>query len=195
MFDPGHAGIVIGLVTDLDDPERLGRVQVRFPYLGDRRSDWAKLVSPMAGPDRGMFFRPEVDDEVLVAFEHGDPRRSYILGSVWSKVDRPPSDDGQPVQNNWRFIRSRSGHIFKLDDTAGRERVEVIDKNGRCKVIVDSAADKIQVVADTGGIELSAPIGTITIDAAQVEINATASMTLKAGATLTLSGLTVSINP
>ena len=77
-------GIVIGLVTDLADPENLGRVRARYPYLGDEISDWARLVTPMAGKDRGVFFRPEVGDEVLVAFELGDVRRPYVLGSLWS---------------------------------------------------------------------------------------------------------------
>src|ERR1700722_18925249 len=102
-------GIVIGIVDDLDDPEKLGRVRVKLPHLGGQMSDWAYLVTPMAGNNRGLFLRPEKNDQVLLAFSQGDPRFPYILGSMWSKPDPPPPDDGDAVKNNWRFIKSRSG--------------------------------------------------------------------------------------
>ena len=130
-------GIVIGIVADLDDQEELGRVRVRFPHLNDQMSDWARLATPMGGKERGLFFRPEKEDEVLVAFEHGDPRRPYIVGSLWSKPDPPPGDDGKRVENNWRFFRSRSGHLLKFDDTSGAERIEIVGKGGEHKVVVD----------------------------------------------------------
>lgn len=187
-------GIVIGIVTDLDDPERLGRVRVRFPHLNDEPSYWARLVTLMAGPDRGAFFRPEVGDEVLVAFEHGDPRRPYVLGALWSKTDTPPPDDGQPTQNNWRFIKSRSGHIIKLDDTPGGERIEIVDRDGSRKVIIDTAAQKIQVICETGDVEVSAGAGSVKVEAVTVEIKASGSMTLEASGTLTIKGATVNIN-
>src|SRR5581483_3964040 len=128
----GHRenGIMIGVVADLADPDRLGRVRVRFPCLADQLSDWARLATPMAGAGRGFFMRPEVGDEVLVGFELGEPRRPYVLGALWSKKDQPPPDDGNASKNNWRFIQSRSGHIVKLDDTQGKEKIEVIDKTG-----------------------------------------------------------------
>lgn len=187
-------GIVIGIVTDLDDPERIGRVRVKFPYLGDQASDWARLVTLMAGGGRGMFFRPEVEDEVLVAFELGDVRRPYILGSLWSTTDAPPPDDGQATQNNWRFIQSRSGHIVKLDDTQGKEKIEIIGSDGQRRIVFDIAAKKIQVTCDTGDIEVSAPAGKVKVDAGTVEIKATGNMTLEATGTMTIKGATVNIN-
>jgi uncharacterized protein involved in type VI secretion and phage assembly len=188
-------GIVIGLVTDLQDPENLGRVRVKFPHLADQPSDWARLASPMAGKDRGLFMRPEVDDEVLVAFEHGDPRRPYIIGALWSKTDTPPADDGKPKENNWRFIKSRSGAIIKLNDTNGSETVEVIDKTGSLKIVLNSAKKKIQVTADSGDIEVKAGAGNIKIEAASnVEIKATGNMNLEASGTMTIKGATVNIN-
>jgi uncharacterized protein involved in type VI secretion and phage assembly len=187
-------GVVVGLVTSLDDPERIGRVRVKFPHLEDQQSDWARLVSGMAGPDRGLFLRPEVGDEVLVAFEQGDPRRPYILGSLWSKPDKPPADDGNATQNNWRFLKSRSGHIVKLDDTPNKERIEILDKDGARHVIVDSAAQKIQIVCDTGDVEVSAPTGTVKISAMTVDVEAQGSMTLQAAGTMTIKGSIVNIN-
>lgn len=187
-------GILVGIVTDLDDPDTLGRVRVRFPYLGDQLSYWAKISSPMAGNNRGFFFRPEVEDEVLVAFEMGDPRRPYVLGALWSKVDPPPPDDGKPTENNWRFIRSRSGHILKFDDTQGSERIEIIDKDNKHKIVIDTSGDKIQILCDTGNIEIKAPSGKLQIEARDVEVKATASMKLEATGDMTISGKVVNIN-
>jgi uncharacterized protein involved in type VI secretion and phage assembly len=201
--------IVIGIVADLNDPERLGRVRVTYPYLDDRMSDWARLVTPMAGGGRGIFFRPEKGDEVLMGFEHGDPRRPYVLGALWSKVDKPPLKSDEPTKNNLREIRSRSGHVVRFDDTAGKERIELIDKDGARKVIIDSASRKIQVVCDSGDVEVSAGAGSVKVNATTVEIvasgsvkiegstvevKAKAGLTLDGGATTTLKGGMVNIN-
>jgi uncharacterized protein involved in type VI secretion and phage assembly len=150
----------------------------------------------MAGPDRGVFFRPEKDDEVLVGFEHGDPRRPYILGSLWSQADKPPADDGQKTKNNWRFIKSRSGHILKFDDTSGAEKIEVIDKDSSRRVVIDSANRKIQILCDTGAgdIEIKAPAGDVTIEAATITVKATTSLTLESSGTVTIKGSIVNIN-
>jgi uncharacterized protein involved in type VI secretion and phage assembly len=187
-------GIIIGLVADLADPDALGRVRVKFPVLQDQLSSWAKIASPMAGKDRGVFFRPEVGDEVLVAFEMGDPRRPYVLGGLWSKTDTPPADDGNAQKNNWRFIKSRSGHILKFDDTSGAERIEIVDKAGKHKVVIDTSGDKIQITCDTGDIELKATAGKIRLDAGTVEVQASQSMTLEAKGPMTIKGSVVNIN-
>jgi uncharacterized protein involved in type VI secretion and phage assembly len=176
----GSNGIVIGLVSSLNDDANLGRVKVRFPHLDNQESDWARIAAPMAGPNRGVFFRPEVDDEVLVAFEHGDPRRPYILGALWSQTDQPPADDGNRTQNNWRFIQSRSGHIILLDDTAGSEKIVLVDKDGQRRVVIDSANQKIQVQCDMGDVDIEAPTGKVTIKANEIELNATTSVKIQA---------------
>ena len=186
-------GIVIAIVADLEDPEGLGRVKVRYPYLDDRESDWARLITLMAGAGRGTLFRPEVDDEVAVIFELGDERRPYILGGLWSSVDPHPPDDGKPVENNWRLIRSRSGHVLRFDDTRGAERVEIIDKDETHKVIVDTSGDKIQILCDSGDVEIKAA-GKVDVKAETVNVEATGEMSLKAGGTLTLQGKIVNIN-
>jgi uncharacterized protein involved in type VI secretion and phage assembly len=187
-------GIVIGLVDDLSDPDKLGRIRVTFPHLADKPSDWARLVAPGAGPDRGMRFVPQPGDEVLVAFEHGDPRRPYVLGALWSTTDKPPADDGNTAKNNWRFIRSRSGHVFKLDDTDGAERIEIEDKDKQRRIVIDCSGSTIQIVCDSGDVEVSAPSGKVKVDASQVEISSSGNIDVKASGTLTLQGATVNIN-
>jgi len=120
-------GAVVGVVTSVDDPDGKGRVKVKLPWLkDDAESRWARLVSFMAGASRGAVFQPEVGEEVLLLFEHGDPRFPYIIGGVWNGTDAMPEGGGPDV----RFIKTRSGHSIVLDDTSGSEKVTVTDKNG-----------------------------------------------------------------
>ena len=124
---------------------------------------------------------------MLVGFEFGDPRRPYIIGSVWSSADKPPPGaNDKPDENNLRFIRSRSGHIIRLDDTPGSERIEIIDKDGARRVVIDSPKGKIEVSCDRGDVDISAPSGTVTISAMNISIKATGSVAIK--------GATVGIN-
>jgi len=195
MDGNANNGILIGVVSDLDDPEGIGRVQVKYPYRADQQSGWARVLSPMAGKGRGLFMRPEVGDEVLVGHEQGDPRRPYILGAVWSSSDQPPPDLGDQRQNNVRVIQSRSGHRVVLDDTSGAERIAIVDKDGSRKLVIDSAGNSIQITCQTtGDISLSAPAGTVSISAQTISLSATTEIKIEAGASLTLTGATIGIN-
>jgi uncharacterized protein involved in type VI secretion and phage assembly len=195
-------GIVIGEVCDLEDPENIGRVRVTFPHLDNAKSDWMKIATPMGGKERGFFFRPEKGDEVLIAYEQNDSERGYILGALWSKTDSPPAQEGNAKDNNWRFIRSRSGHIIKLDDKQGSEKIEIIDKDSKRKIVIDCQGSKIQVIADAGDIEVNAGAGNVKVSAAQnVEINAkgdvtikATNLTLEASGKVTIKGASVNIN-
>jgi uncharacterized protein involved in type VI secretion and phage assembly len=187
-------GVVIGVVADLDDPERLGRVRVKLPHLADQMSDWSRQATPMGGHERGLFFRPEIGDEVLVACEQGDPRRTIVVGALWSKVDPPPPDDGNTTDNNWRFFRSRSGHLLKFDDTSGSERIEIVGSGGDHKLVIDVSGRKIEITCSSGDVSISAPTGKVEIDASQVAIKAQASLSIEAGGSLTVKGATVAIN-
>jgi len=194
-------GVMIGLVTNNQDPEKLGRVKVKFPWLSDvDESGWARIAAPMAGKERGFFFLPEVDDEVLVAFEHGDPCFPYVLGAMWNGKDAPPltNDDGK---NNVRMIKSRSGHTVKLNDEDGKETIEIVDKSQKNSIVIDTSKNTITVTTDQD-ITLSAAKGTIKLDAQSVEISSSGATKLKAGssmnveasATMTVKGSTVNIN-
>jgi uncharacterized protein involved in type VI secretion and phage assembly len=200
-------GVVIGVVTSNQDPEGLGRIKINFPWRVEKdESYWARVVSLMAGKERGIVFYPEVDDEVLVAFEHGDINYPYILGALWNGKDKPPetNSDGK---NNIRKIRSRSGHeiIFNddstsmqgkveihtnaghkivLDDSSGQEKIEIIDKTGSNKMTIDSVQNSVNIES---ALQLK-------IKANIVEIEGTTSLTLKSNAVLTIQGLPVKIN-
>jgi uncharacterized protein involved in type VI secretion and phage assembly len=194
-------GVVVGLVTNNQDPDGVGRVKVRFPWLSDQdESYWARVAAPMAGKDRGVYLLPEVDDEVLVAFEHGDIRRPYVVGALWNSMDTPPAsnDDGK---NNIRIIKSRSGHVVKLNDEDGKETIEIIDKSTKNSIVIDTAGNTITITSDKD-ITLKAANGTITLDAQKVavkssadsKIEAGAGMDVKASGTMNIKGATVNIN-
>ena len=193
--------VVVGLVLDNQDPDGLGRVKINLPGLSDDQSGhWARVAAPMAGGGRGMFFLPEKDDEVLVAFEQGDITRPYVLGGMWNGEDKPPetNTDGQ---NNVRMIKSRSGHSIRFDDTAGAEKIEIIDKSGENSVTIDTQRNSISIKS-AQDVVIEAPQGKISLRAKKVEVKSTAathveaqtSMDLKAGATMTIKGKRVNIN-
>jgi uncharacterized protein involved in type VI secretion and phage assembly len=139
-------GAVVGEVTSLDDPDGLGRVKVRFAWLKeDVDSPWARVVSFMAGADRGAVFRPDVGDEVLVLCEHGDLRFPYVVGALWNGKDAMPAARGADGDNNVRLIKSRSGHTIVLDDTSGSETITITDKSGNT---VELSADGVLIKSD-----------------------------------------------
>ncbi len=180
---PRIYGVVPGIVTNNKDPEKMGRIKVKIPRIsGDEESNWARVVAFMAGNDRGAFFLPEVDDEVLVAFEYGDINMPYIIGSLWNGKDEPPekNDDGK---NNIRIIKSRSGHIIKLDDTENNEKIEIVDKTKKNMIIIEKNNNKISIKSDKD-IELSAPNGKVIINARDIEVSSTASTKIQANSSI-----------
>ncbi|MCB0208255.1 MAG: VgrG-related protein, partial [Anaerolineae bacterium] len=147
-------GVVIGLVTNNKDPEGLGRVKVKFPWLTDsEESTWARISSPMAGQGGGFYYLPEINDEVLLAFEHGDINYPYILGALWNGKDKPPGQKDKIVGGdgkvNHRVLKSRSGHHILLDDTSGTEKIEIIDSSSSNSIVIQSDKHTIEVTAQT----------------------------------------------
>ncbi len=155
----GHApsmglvqGVAIGLVTNLNDPEDLGRIKVKYPWLGeDIESDWIRIASPMAGAERGFYYLPEINDEVLLAFAHNDVHHPYVIGYLWSSKDKPPEPNSGVVSGgtvNQRIIKSRSGHVIILDDTDGSEQIIIRDKTGSNELVIDTASNSMSINVD-----------------------------------------------
>lgn len=194
-------GAVVGVVTNNKDPEGLGRVKLKFPWLSDQdESDWARVVAPMAGKERGFYFLPELDDEVLVVFAHGVAEAPYVLGALWNGKDKPPESNSDG-KNDMRTIKSRSGHVIRLNDKNGDEKIEIIDKAGKNKITISSKANTITIEADqditiksTNGKLLLQGKGVEITSQAAVKIEATQSMDLKAGPQLNIKGQMVNIN-
>ena len=201
--DGGFYGVVVGVVTNNKDPDDMHRVKVKFPWLDlDHESHWARVVAAMAGNGRGAYFLPEVDDEVLVAFEHGSVEHPYVLGSLWNGKDKAHESNSEGKNDN-RSIKSRSGHVVRLCDTDGGERIDIIDKTGSNKIVITSSDNKITIEAQ-GDIEITSKTGKVTISgqtgvqimstAANVSVQAQTSIAATAVGQVAISGALVEIN-
>jgi uncharacterized protein involved in type VI secretion and phage assembly len=143
-------GVVVGIVTNNNDLEAQGRVKVKFPWMSDElETGWVRVAMLGGGKEYGMFFAPEINDEVLVAFDQGDISSPYIVGSLWSGKNKPPAaPSGKAVVGgkvNQRIMRSRSGHVIVLDDTAGAEKILLQDKTGKNSLEIDSVKNAITI--------------------------------------------------
>jgi uncharacterized protein involved in type VI secretion and phage assembly len=198
-------GVAVGIVTNNQDPDKLGRVKLRFPWLSDSdESNWARLVSPMAGPDRGMYFLPEVDDEVLVMFEHGRIDRPFVLGALWNGQDKPPAQN-EGGHNNLRLIKSRSGHTITFDDTKDEEKITIVDRTGKNTLVIDSKENVITLTSAgdlmmkaEGNISLESSGGDVSIQCEALSIDARKAVSIKAGQNATVeaqSGLALKSTP
>ncbi|MBD1846399.1 phage tail protein [Cyanobacteria bacterium FACHB-63] len=149
-----HYGVVVGTVTNNQDPLQLGRVKVKIPALfeANNESNWAPVMMPTAsgqqgGKAYGFYALPEIDDRVLVAFEQGLVDRPFVLGSFWGFGNKPP-EKNENEHNDIRLIRSRSGHQITLDDTQGEEKITVSDQSGRNKIVIDVSNNKMTLIAE-----------------------------------------------
>jgi uncharacterized protein involved in type VI secretion and phage assembly len=202
VAQPGRFyGVVVGIVTNNQDPENMHRVKVRFPWLSnDVESNWARVAAPMSGKDRGAYFLPEVDDEVLVAFEHGLVDHPFVVGSLWNGKDGAPESNADG-ENNHRTLRSRSGHVLRFNDKSGNETIEIIDKTGNNKVTIDSARNTITIEANSD-ITIKSTTGKLTMQANGIEmksrmgvsVEAAQNMDLKANAIVTVKGAMIRLN-
>ncbi|MFC2005141.1 VgrG-related protein [Chloroflexota bacterium] len=160
-------GVLLGIVTNNDDKDGMARVKVKFPTISDKEeSTWARVVTPMAGPSRGIEFIPEVNDEVLVAFEYNDINHPYILGSLWNGKDKPPQPNGQAVKDGKvlkRIIQSRVGHKIILDDTDGEEKISIIDKTDKNFVEIDTKQNLVTIKTEKNSIAIGTDKNTLTI--------------------------------
>ena len=161
-------GLMVGIVTDNQDPEKQGRVKVRFPMLtSDHASDWARIVSAGAGSDRGVAFIPEVNDEVLVGFEMGNIQYPYVLGGLWNGKDQPPYASSDIVRSGkvtMRILMSREGHYIALLESDDAKGIVIKDTSGN--MIALNAQDKKLEIQCSGDVNLKAD-GNISIEAAQ----------------------------
>jgi len=175
-------GVCTALVTDIKDPDRQGRVKIALPWSpdagGQRYEAWARLATLFGGNNRGSWFVPDVDDEVLVCFEQGDPRRPCVLGGLWNGKDAPPASMDGAGRNDLKVLRSRNGVKITLDDTQGRESLTletpagqtITLKDGPGAVeVIDSNGNSVKL--ETAGITVTAA-AKVTVNAAQVAVSA-----------------------
>jgi phage protein D/phage baseplate assembly protein gpV len=187
--------VAVGVVTNNKDEQGLGRVKVRLPWLTDDEADWARLVATGAGDGRGIYWLPEVNDEVLVACEQGDTSRLYVLGPLWNPKAKPPKDNASVIdgqgQVTQRIIKSRSGHTITLDDTTGDGSITIVDSSGNNSITIETSSNKITIAAQ-GDLELTAG-GAVKVSGSSVSVEAETNCEIKATGSATLSGGTLSV--
>ncbi len=163
---PRYFGVYPAIVTDIVDRDSLGRIQVKFPWLGRTGEDdvraWATLLSPYADDDQGIEVLPAVDTQVVVAFEAGDLRRPYIIGAAWNGSESQPEAPASP--NDKRLWKSRAGSLLEFDDTDGAAKVTVSMQSGH-KLVLDDAAQQVTLTHSNGCVVKMDIAGKISIQA------------------------------
>jgi uncharacterized protein involved in type VI secretion and phage assembly len=170
-----YFGLYPAIVADIVDPENLGRIQVKCPFLGGDGADvrtWATLLTPYADDDQGIEILPSVGTQVVIAFEAGDLRRPYIVGACWNGREAQPQAPEEP--NNKRLWKSRAKSLLEFDDTQGAFKVTLSMQSGH-KLVLDDAAQQVQLTHANGCVVTMSASGQIQIQAnATVEVTAAA---------------------
>jgi uncharacterized protein involved in type VI secretion and phage assembly len=195
-------GVSLATVINNVDPTGEARVQLILPWLPGVMP-WARVASPMAGMLRGLFFMPQIGDEVLVCFNQGDIREPFVIGALWNTIDRPPTLLPTDAVTQ-RKIRTPSGHELSFDETT---QSVTLTSNMRARVTLDPL--KAELSTDAASVTISQD-GNVTITAAQkislaapvIEIKAASVLNVesagttavKAGAACTVQGAVVAIN-
>jgi uncharacterized protein involved in type VI secretion and phage assembly len=175
-------GVFPAVVIDNVDPKNLGRVKVQLPQMDESGQGgyevWARMATLMAGRNRGTWFIPDPKDEVLVAFEAGDVRRPYVIGSMWNGTSSPP--ETMDTNNNKKLLRSRNGVTVTLDDQSGQESF-IVETPGGQKVTLKDGPGSIEIMDSNGN--------SVKLETAGIMVNASAKVTINAGMVEISSGM------
>jgi uncharacterized protein involved in type VI secretion and phage assembly len=210
--DKRYYGVAEALVSNVEDPEKLGRVKVTFPWFDEAmESDWCRVAHLYAGGGYGSFWIPEVGDEVLVAFSHGDMRFPYVLGGLYNGVDKPPSHRDQTKDQ--KLFRTKGGHSLLFDDSSGEERVKLetskghtadfsdadqkieIKTKGGHTILLDDGSREVKISSSggqsvtmdaSGGLTVKG-VSNVKVDAPQISLGASAASSLVLGEALLAS--------
>ncbi len=186
--DQRFYGVFEGIVTENHDPEGEGRVRLELPwYSGNEVTGWCRVGQLYAGNGYGSLFVPEVGDEVLVAFVHGDMRLPIVLGGLYNGLDRPSASRTSSVDQ--KLIRTRAGHEIVLDDTPASGSVTIATQGGHVvtlddanrAVTVTTAGGNVLAMDDAAGSVSVSATARITLEAPQVEITGSSSVTVRGG--------------
>lgn len=149
--------LAIATVVDNKDQEGLGRVKVSFGWLDQSMvTDWISVAQPHAGADRGVFWMPEKDDEVLVGFLHGDINKPVVIGAMWNPMAKAPAQDPRH-----RMIRSKNGHTIHFVDSE--------PASGDMGALIVRDAHGSSLAFSNGYVTLKS-IGVLVIEAAAIQL-------------------------
>jgi phage baseplate assembly protein gpV len=211
--DKGRFGIAPGKVTNNFNLLAEGRVQVHIPSVPDF-DPWARVAAIGAGASRGFFWIPQIGDEVLVAFDANDARDAYVIGGLWSTLNRPPTVIPTDYLTK-RIIQTGMtdaplGHSIEMDDafqsvkittstsqqiTLDPTQITLQTSGNTLKITLDVLSVPPAVaITSIGDISLSAPAGKISLNALDIEISSDASIDISTDGDLSLTGTLVNIN-
>jgi uncharacterized protein involved in type VI secretion and phage assembly len=180
-----YYGAYPALVSDIKDPDGQGRVKVRLPWSPDGASGagyeaWARVATLMAGNNRGSWFVPDVNDEVLVVFAAGDARQPFVVGALWNGQDAPPETMDGAGNNYRKVVRSRNGVKVTLDDQDGQEQL-VLETPGGQKVTLKDGPGSVTIEDSNGN--------SIRLEAAGITVTASAKVTVNASTVAISAGM------
>jgi uncharacterized protein involved in type VI secretion and phage assembly len=190
LFEPAYAhwqpgvfhGTYLAQVAAVDDPQQQARVQIRLlgcDGLDDQDAPiWARVAVPYAGPDRGAFFIPDVDDEVLVTFVNGDPRFPIVVGGLWNGNNAPPEQLGGDRVDRWSFVGKYGARVAIVEEQQGQSVIALstpgevsatLEQQGGGTITITAAGSTITI--DSSGVSIETP-GTVKVQASRVAVTA-----------------------
>jgi phage baseplate assembly protein V len=182
--DKRFYGVAEGIVTDVNDPQKEGRVKVKFPWFDDQmETEWCRVRQFYAGNGYGAFFVPEIGDEVLIAFIQGDMRLPVILGGLYNGQDKPPTHRDDNTDR--KMVRTKAGHEITLDDSSGSEKITIVDSQQQNRIEIDTANNSIKLESNGGKLILKAN---------EIEVSADATLKITAGGQMDIKGATINLN-
>jgi phage baseplate assembly protein gpV len=201
--EPKVYGVAVATVVCNIDSLGEGRVQVSYSWFPGPKP-WARVATPMAGMGRGFFFMPQVGEEVLCSFNHGDIRCPFIVGGLWNSLDRPPAMLPTDAVNK-RIIRTPLGHKIAFDEvtqeveiaTSTFQKVKLGPDAVEMKTTGNTASIRLGVTGDvtiTGATSIALKAPSISIQGATVEVTGATSTSITGGANCELKGGLVRIN-
>ncbi|MEH2306467.1 VgrG-related protein [Nostoc sp.] len=193
--------LLVGIVTDNKDPEKMGRVKVKFPTLTEEHtSDWARVVAVGAGPNRGFDCLPEVNDEVLVGFEHGDIHRPYVIGGVWNGKDAPPEKVSDSVTGGVRLrtIKTRVGHVLQFveEDKGSSKKGIRVETTGGHKIYLNDSQSCIEIETKGGHkIKMDDMAKSVSVKSTgNMSLDAAGNIDITANGVITVKGAMIRLN-
>jgi phage protein D/phage baseplate assembly protein gpV len=195
---PPIAGVVPALVTNVSDSQDLARVKLSFPWLSDTyESDWTRVVQDGAGNERGFVVLPEVNDEVLVAFEHGDIRRPYVVGGLYNGKDVPKLGDGfidkDTGEVKLRGFVSRKGHSLVFLDGSRDEGITLVTGDDGLRIALDKSNTTIHVESN-GDVKIEAK-GDVSVSGKELSFKAQSGVSIDGGGgNVTIKGTQIRLN-
>jgi uncharacterized protein involved in type VI secretion and phage assembly len=211
--DKRFFGVVEAVVVDLVDPDKEGKVKLQFPWFDeDMVTEYARVSQLYAGNGYGSFFVPEVGDEVLVAFVHGDMRMPVVLGGLYNGKDKPASD--RQKDKDQKLVRTKAGHQLLFDDsqkerrvkltTAGAHELDLDDKDkkvlvktsGGHQLELDDSGGKVTVKTSGGqSLVLDGNSGQVTVTGATIVLDASTVQVGGSGASVKVGGPSAAMTP